>query len=242
MEVEVSYTFNASALGGKDLVTFEELYDLSNPDEPIKVAEHKDIEDDGQTVRIEERIITIHTTATDKATGEKMIVAGKEVTVIDTVTLDGLEKGTKYQLKGWEMVKSENAELLVGGERVENDLAFTATDTKMEVQIAFTFNASELAGKELVTFEELYDVTNPDEPIKVAEHKDIKDKGQTVTVKEKPESPATSEEPSTPTRTGNSPKTGDNTPFAALFAMMGISAAGLIFAGYKRFRKVKKVK
>ena len=67
-----------------------------------------------------------------------MIVAGKEVTVIDTVTLDGLEKGTKYQLKGWEMVKSENAELLVGGERVENDLAFTATDTKMEVQITFT--------------------------------------------------------------------------------------------------------
>ena len=185
MEVEVSYTFNASALGGKDLVTFEELYDLSNPDEPIKMAEHKDIEDDGQTVRIEERIITIHTTATDKATGEKMIVAGKEVTVIDTVTLDGLEKGTKYQLKGWEMVKSENAELLVGGERVENDLAFTATDTKMEVQITFTFNASELAGKELVTFEELYDLSNPDEPTKVAEHKDIEDDGQTVTITER---------------------------------------------------------
>ena len=40
-------------LAGKDLVTFEELYDLSNPDEPIKVAEHKDIEDEGQTVTIE---------------------------------------------------------------------------------------------------------------------------------------------------------------------------------------------
>ena len=234
MEVEVSYTFNASALGGKDLVTFEELYDLSNPDEPVKVAEHKDIEDDGQTVKIEERVITVHTTATDKATGEKMIVAGKDVTIIDTVTLDGLEKGTKYQLKGWEMVKSENAELLVNGERVENDLAFTATDTKMEVQIEFTFNASELAGKELVTFEELYDVTNPDEPTKVAEHKDIEDDGQTVTITERMESPATPDEPGTPTRTGTSPKTGDNTPFVALFAMMGISSAGLIFAGYKR--------
>ena len=33
-----------------------------------------------------------------------------------------------------------------------------------------------------------------------------------------------------------------NTPFVALFAMMGISAAGLIFAGYKRFRRVKKSK
>ena len=87
------------------------------------------------------------------------------------------------------MVKSENAELLMNGKRVENDLTFTAEDSKMEVQIEFTFNASELGGKELVTFEELYDVTNPDEPIKVAEHKDIKDKGQTVTVKENLESP-----------------------------------------------------
>ena len=242
MEVEVSYTFNASALGGKDLVTFEELYDLSNPDEPTKVAEHKDIEDEGQTVTITERIITMHTTATDKVTGEKTIEADDKVTIVDTVTLDGLEKGVKYTLKGWEMVKSENAELLMNGKRVENDLTFTAEDSKMEVQIEFTFNASELGGKELVTFEELYDVTNPDEPIKVAEHKDIKDKGQTVTVKENLESPTAPEEPSTPTKTSDSPKTGDNTPFVALFAMMGISAAGLIFAGYKRFRKVKKSK
>ena len=241
MEVEIAFTFNASELAEKDLVTFEELYDLSNPDEPIKVAEHKDIEDEGQTVTITERIITMHTTATDKATGEKAIEADNKVTIVDTVTLDGLEKGVKYTLKGWQMVKSENAELLVNGKRVENDLTFTATDTKMEVQIEFTFNASELGGKELVTFEELYDVTNPDEPVKVAEHKDIKDEGQTMTVKEEPESPTTPEEPSTPTKTSDSPKTGDNTPFVALLAMMGISAAGLIFAGYKRFgRKGKR--
>ena len=185
MEVEVSYTFNASALGGKDLVTFEELYNLSNPDEPIKVAEHKDIEDEGQTVTIEERVIEIHTNAADKATGKKMIVAGKEVTVIDTVTLDGLEKGTTYQLKGWQMVKSENAQLLIDGKPVESDYTFTAKDSSMEVQIAFTFNASELAGKDLVTFEELYDLSNPDEPTKVAEHKDIEDEGQTVTITER---------------------------------------------------------
>ena len=240
MEVELAFTFNASELAGKELVTFEELYDLTNPDEPTKIAEHKDIKDEGQTVTITERIITMHTTTTDKVTGKKTIEAGKDVTIVDTVTLNGLEKGVKYTLKGWEMVKSENAELIVNGKRVENDLTFTATDTKMEVQLAFTFNATELGGKELVTFEELYDVTNPDKPIKVAEHKDIKDEGQTVTIKEKPESPTTPEEPNTPTKPSDSPKTGDNTPFAALLAMMGISAAGLIFAGYKRFGRVKK--
>ena len=242
MEIQIEFTFNASELAGKELVTFEELYDVTNPDEPIKAAEHKDIDDEGQTVTITERIITMHTTASDKATGEKTINADKEVTIVDIVTLDGLETGTQYQLKGWQMVKSENAQLLVDGKPVENDLTFTATDSKMEVQIEFIFNASELAGKELVTFEELYDVTNPDEPIKVAEHKDIDDEGQTVTVKEQPESPATPEEsntPETPSRTGSSPKTGDNTPLAALLAMLGISSAGLIFAAYKRFYKKK---
>ena len=242
MEVQIEFTFNASELAGKELVTFEELYDVTNPDEPIKVAEHKDIEDEGQTVTITERIITMHTTASDKATGEKTINANKEVTIVDTVTLDGLETGTQYQLKGWQMIKSENAQLLIDGKPVENDFTFTATDSKMEVQIEFTFNASELAGKELVTFEELFDVTNPDEPIKVAEHKDIDDEGQTVTVKEQPEPPVTPEEsdtPETPSRAGNSSKTGDNTPLAALLAMLGISSAGLIFAAYKRFYKKK---
>lgn len=165
MEVQISFTFNTNELVGKDLVTFEELYDVTNPDEPIKVAEHKDIEDDGQTVTITERVITMHTTAMDKATGKKTIEATDKVTIVDTVALDGLEVGTKYLLKGWKMVKSENAELHVNGKRVENEITFTATDSKMEVEMAFTFNASELAGKSLVTFEELYDVTNPDEPI-----------------------------------------------------------------------------
>ncbi|HRM90026.1 MAG TPA: VaFE repeat-containing surface-anchored protein, partial [Thomasclavelia ramosa] len=242
MEVQIEFTFNASELAGKELVTFEELYDVTNPDEPIKIAEHKDIDDEGQTVTITERIITMHTTASDKATGEKPINADKEVTIVDTVTLDGLETGTQYQLKGWQMIKSENAQLLIDGKPVENDFTFTATDSKMEVQIEFTFNASELAGKELVAFEELYDLSNPDEPIKVVEHKDINDEGQTVTVKEQLESPVTPEESDTsetPSRAGSSPKTGDNTPLAALLAMLGISSAGLIFAAYKRFYKKK---
>lgn len=115
MEVQIEFTFNASELAGKELVTFEELYDVTNPDEPIKVAEHKDIEDERQTVTITERIITMHTTASDKATGEKTINADKEVTIVDTVTLDGLETGTQYQLKGWQMIKSENAQLLIDG-------------------------------------------------------------------------------------------------------------------------------
>ena len=87
MKVEISYMFDASELGGQNLVTFEELYDLKNPEEPVKVAEHKDIDDEGQTVLITERKILIHTTATDK-NGKKEIEAGKDLTIVDTVTLE----------------------------------------------------------------------------------------------------------------------------------------------------------
>ena len=243
MKVEIAYTFNASALGGKSLVTFEELYDLSNPEEPVKVAEHKDIDDDGQTVLITERIIKIHTIATDKD-GKKEIEAGKDVTIVDTVKLEGLEVGTKYQLVGWQMLKDENAELIINDKRVENDYIFTADSETMEAKIEFTFDASSLGGKQLVTFEELYDLSNPDEPIKVTEHKDIEDDGQTVTIKEVPETPTPEESeksttPDTPTKT-DSPKTGDNTNLYGLIAKLCISGAGLTGTYFFKRRKMKK--
>ena len=165
MKVEISYTFDASELGGQNLVTFEELYDLKNPEEPVKVAEHKDIDDEGQTVLITERKISIHTTATDK-NGRKEMEAGKDLTIVDTVTLEGLEIGTNYKLSGWQMVKAENVKLLIDGKEVTNDYEFTADKENMEVQIEFTFDGSTLGGKQLVTFEELYDMTNPEEPKK----------------------------------------------------------------------------
>ncbi len=245
MKVEISYTFNASALGGKNLVTFEELYDLSNPDEPVKVAEHKDIEDDGQTVLITERIIKIHTTATDKD-GNKELEAGKEVTIIDTVALEGLEVGTQYKLVGWQMLKEENAELLINGERVKSEYTFTADSEKMEVEVVFNFDATSLDGRQLVTFEELYDLSNPDEPTKVAEHKDIEDEGQTITFKEKPEVPEEPEKPETPQTPekpytpSDSPKTGDSTNVGLFMGLFALSGAGIAGAYLYKRRRTKK--
>ena len=225
MKVEISYTFDASELGGQNLVTFEELYDLKNPEEPVKVAEHKDIDDEGQTVLITERKISIHTTATDK-NGKKEIEAGKDLTIVDTVTLEGLEIGTKYKLSGWQMVKAENAKLLIDGKEITNDYEFTADKENMEVQIEFTFDGSTLGGKQLVTFEELYDITNPEEPKKVTEHKDINDEGQTVTIKEVPETP-TPETPGTTTKTSNPPKTGDTAKAGLWLVIAALSAMGV---------------
>ena len=76
-----------------------------------------------------------------------------------------------------------------------------------------SFDGSALGGKQLVTFEELYDMTNPEEPKKVTEHKDINDEGQTVTIKKVPETPIP-ETPGTTTKTSNPP-----TPIADNAAM-----------------------
>ena len=238
MKVEISYMFDASELGGQNLVTFEELYDLKNPEEPKKVAEHKDIDDEGQTVLITERKISIHTTATDK-NGKKEVEAGKDLMIVDTVTLEGLEIGTNYKLSGWQMVKAENAKLLIDDKEVTNDYEFTADKENMEVQIEFTFDGSTLGGKQLVTFEELYDMTNPEEPKKVTEHKDINDEGQTVTIKEVPETP-TPETPGTTTKTSNPPKTGDTANAALWIAILVLSAAGI--TGVRIWNKKKQVK
>ena len=142
-------------------------------------------------------------------------------------------------------MKDENTELIIDGKRVENEYTFIADSEAMKVQIVFTFDASTLGGKDLVTFEELYDLSNPDEPKKVTEHKDIEDKGQTVTVKEKPETPAPEEPekpstPDTPVRNTDSPKTGDTTNIIGLLALLG--ASGIAFTGtyFLKKRKAKK--
>ena len=120
-----------------------------------------------------------------KKDGSKTVKAGEKVTIIDTVTIEGLEIGKNYKLSGWQMLKDKNAELKIDGKRVENDLTFTAEAKDMEVQIEFTFDASALNGSDLVTFEELYDITEPEKPEKVAVHKDIEDEAQTVSVEDK---------------------------------------------------------
>ena len=119
-----------------DTYIIEELRSESNkgfeliPPFEIVVSRNNLVIDLGTLTDEYEKEISIHTTATSKDV-EKTILAGKEVTIVDTVKLDGFTKGTKYQLKGWQMLKEENAELIIDGKRVENDYTFVADDEEM---------------------------------------------------------------------------------------------------------------
>ena len=74
----------------------------------VVVSRNKVVVDLGTLTDDYEPEIATHTSATDKVTGEKSIVAGKNVTIVDTATLDGLKKGTKYQLICNDLLSSTN--------------------------------------------------------------------------------------------------------------------------------------
>jgi hypothetical protein len=81
--VTVTFEVDGSKLAGHDLVAFEVLTRGE-----ATVATHEDIEDEGQTVRV----VTIGTTATDKADGDHAVEAAK-VEIVDVVAYQGLTPG-----------------------------------------------------------------------------------------------------------------------------------------------------
>ncbi|MDE6837171.1 MAG: VaFE repeat-containing surface-anchored protein, partial [Acutalibacter sp.] len=171
--VELSYTFNASALAGKSVVVFEDLFEGDT-----KVASHADIEDEGQTVTFTEP--KIGTTAT--VGGEHSAEPVGEITIVDTVKYSGLIPGKEYTVKGVLMDKATGKPLMVNDKEITAEATFRASMAEGTIDIPFTFDASALAGKTVVVFETLYR-----DKLEVCTHADIEDKDQTVTFSEKPE-------------------------------------------------------
>ena len=112
------------------------------------------------------------------------------------------------------MNQKTGEKLMDGDKEITAEAVFTPGESSGSVEVKFTFNAGELAGKELVVFEKLfYGETE------LASHEDISDKGQTVRLV-KPD------KPDTPLNT-SSPKTGDTTDLKLFIA---IALAALLLA------------
>ena len=164
--IDITFKFDASALAGKSLVAFETLYT-----EGKEVAIHADLEDEGQTIRIPE----IHTTATDKVTGDHDGVVAKETTVLDEVFYKNLIPGKEYTVKGTLMVKETGEALVVNGETVTAEKTFTAEEPDGSIILEFTFDSSALAGKHIVAFEDV-----EYKGISIGSHEDLEDEDQTI--------------------------------------------------------------
>ena len=170
--VELTYTFDASALAGRSVVVFEDLYQDENA-----VASHADINDEGQTVTFGQP--EIRTTAT--IDGEKTAKPAEQITITDTVEYSGLTAGQEYKLVGVLMDKETGEPLLVGEEQVTSEATFTPAEPNGTVDVLFTFDATELEGTSVVVFETLFQGET-----EISSHEDMEDEGQTITFTEQP--------------------------------------------------------
>jgi len=159
----------------------------TDEDNPNPVGEHKDINDDDQTVTSEDSEKTPKiTTNADFEKGSHAVVAGAKI--VDEVTYEGLVPGKEYTLKA-ELINKKDGKSVLG----EGEATFTPEksngmepvtitvndDVKEPVQAAVAFE--ELTSTEVNDKGEETPGTTPENPNHIAEHKDINDEDQTVT-------------------------------------------------------------
>ena len=170
--VSMDFPINSIYNEDTETVVFEFLFKGSE-----LIANESDIQNEGQTVEI----VTpkLSTTATDKTDGDHTLLPSREATVVDHVEYTDLIPGKEYTIEGVLMDKATGTELIVGDGKVTAVATFVPNKANGSVDLEFTFDASELGGKDLVAFEVAYK-----DGIQIADHQDIDDKGQTVSVSE----------------------------------------------------------
>ena len=168
-QIEVDFGMvDLTLLAGENVVVFESVIALKTK---LVVATHREPNDPEQTVEVTKP--NVGTTATFE-NGKKESHAVSELKVIDKVCYENLIVGETYTIKGV-LVDKENPENIIA----EAEVTFVAEDENGCVNMEFVFDATELAGKELVVFETLF---YKDEVI--GEHKDPNDPEQTVEIEE----------------------------------------------------------
>ena len=197
--IDMDYTFNSNdvidRLSGetKNLVVFEVMFkgsiENASDETPVSiVASECDKDNEGQTVKLAPS--TIGTTATDKSDGDHELMAGKDAVITDEVKYEGLIPGKEYTLHATLMDKKTGEPLKVADKGVTAELKFTPNSESGTVSINLgEFDATSLDGHTLVVFEELTkqsDIDDKATDVTVAEHKDINDEGQSVTVTSTP--------------------------------------------------------
>lgn len=197
--IDMDYTFNSNdvidRLSGetKNLVVFEVMFkgsiENASDETPVSiVASECDKDNEGQTVKLVPS--TIGTTATDKSDGDHELMAGKDAVITDEVKYEGLIPGKEYTLHATLMDKKTGEPLKVADKGVTAELKFTPNSENGTVSINLgEFDATSLDGHTLVVFEELTkqsDIDSKTTDVTVAEHKDINDEGQSVTVTSTP--------------------------------------------------------
>lgn len=170
--VDVEFDFDATPFEGHTLVVFEEL-SVRTDDEDVTIDEHKDPEDEDQTVHVPE----IRTTAVNTETEDHIAMAKKDIVIVDTVRYRNLIPGREYTVRGKLVYKDNGNDVIIDGEYVEAETTFIPEEYDGEIDLEFRFNAVSIAGRSVVAFEEVLE-----EGFLVGVHADLEDEDQTVRI------------------------------------------------------------
>ena len=220
----VEFTYDATVFAGRKVVAAESVFEENGE----LVAVHFDMEDEAQMVNIPK----IGTTAVDGADGDKKVLESTKATIKDTIAYESVTPGTELTAVAVVYDKSTGKPILVNGKEVTATADFIAEKENGTTVVSITFDATGLAGKSLVVSEKVY-LKGTDKL--VAEHTDMKDAAQTVTVyKNTTPPPSTSKKSST--TTAKSVKTGDNMGviFAGIVLIAALGAGFVVLARRKK--------
>ena len=169
--VIMEFTFDSSLLAGKSVTVFEDVYY-----EGKKVAFHADITDEGQTIHYPK----IKTTAKDtsvKLKNDTKVSDNTKLSLVDTVSYENLIPGYEYTVSGVLMDKASGKALIdEKGKKITATTSFIAESKAGTIDVTFNFKRANLQSLSTVVFEDLYN-----EGVLITTHRDITDKGQTVT-------------------------------------------------------------
>lgn len=217
--VTMEFTLDSLALAGKQAVVFEKLYF-----DGLLIAEHRDISDEGQTVGFLTPMIGTSAAAED---GTKTVAVSETAKAVDTVTYENLSLGQEYLLTGTLIDRETGNPVSINGKELTASTVFTPDSASGSAAVEFVFDSRSLQGKELVVFETL---THNESGTKLAEHADIDDEAQMVSIGVEPPP----EEP----QSGKGAQTGrSGLPFWMLAVMGGAAAGAVLLVCYLRKNK-----
>ena len=168
-EVEIEFSFVAAPdYPGTDAVAFQKVTGTNGR----TYASREDLADEAETIHVP----SIETNAEDGLTGGHTGTVAEETAIKDIVTYHNLIPGKEYTVSGVLMNKETGESLKdAAGKEITSEKTFTPSEKEGSVELSFTLDSALLAGKTVVTFEDLYH-----NKIRVAVHADINDEDQSV--------------------------------------------------------------
>lgn len=170
----LSVGYEATALAGKEIVVFEDLYLGKEVNEEKLVTSERNFENEEQTIYFP----ALKTQAVDKKSQTNVVYADKESVIEDTVTYSNMPVGEEVTIEGIQMINQDGkpvAALDAEGKEIKSSLTFITEASEGTVKVPFSFDGSKLGGQYLTTFEVAEIAGKP-----IARHEDINSDSQTV--------------------------------------------------------------